>query len=195
MDHTEDSENRDEIETLRKEAQALKAIRESMGSEEFPRKVFDKVFKEDIERLLSMEEMWAHRRAPEPLDWDKISQEALGVGKDVAQRDQAVWTVAENFAVFADSVLRLSNRLEELKANADTGNAPPVLSFDKDDVDTLDFVAAAANLRSHIFGIETRSKFDIKRELFSPSVFRTPLTLMLQKWRVILSLRSPLPTR
>ncbi|EKG19357.1 hypothetical protein MPH_03220 [Macrophomina phaseolina MS6] len=163
LDHTEDSENRDEIETLRKEAQALKAIRESMGSEEFPRKVFDKVFKEDIERLLSMEEMWAHRRAPEPLDWDKISQEALGVGKDVAQRDQAVWTVAENFAVFADSVLRLSNRLEELKANADTGNAPPVLSFDKDDVDTLDFVAAAANLRSHIFGIETRSKFDIKQ--------------------------------
>ncbi|KAK7707240.1 E1 ubiquitin-activating protein uba2 [Botryosphaeria dothidea] len=163
VDHTEDSENMEEIENLRKEARALKAIRESMGSEEFPRKVFDKVFKEDVDRLLSMKEMWAHRRAPEPLDWDKISQEALGVGPDIAQRDQAVWTVAENFAVFADSMRRLSNRLEELKANAETGNAPPVLSFDKDDVDTLDFVAAAANLRSHIFGIETRSKFDIKQ--------------------------------
>jgi len=30
-------------------------------------------------------------------------------------------------------------------------------------VDTLDFVTASANLRSHIFGIETRSKFDIKQ--------------------------------
>ncbi|KAL1624015.1 E1 ubiquitin-activating protein uba2 [Neofusicoccum ribis] len=163
LDHTEDSENKEEIQNLRKEAQALKAIRDSMGSEEFPRKVFEKVFSEDIERLLSMKEMWAHRRAPEPLEWDKISQEALGVGPGIAQRDQAVWTVVENFAVFTDSVRRLSNRLEELKANADTGNAPPVLSFDKDDVDTLDFVASAANLRSYIFGIETRSKFDIKQ--------------------------------
>lgn len=40
----------------------------------------------------------------------------------------------------------------------------PILVFDKDDVDTLDFVAASANLRSTIFGIEPRSKFDIKRE-------------------------------
>jgi len=38
-----------------------------------------------------------------------------------------------------------------------------VLTFDKDDEDTLDFVAATANLRSLIFGIETRSKFDIKQ--------------------------------
>ncbi|KAK0659990.1 SUMO-activating enzyme subunit 2 [Lasiodiplodia hormozganensis] len=163
LDHTEDSENREEIENLRKEAQALKSIRQSMGSESFPRKVFEKVFKEDIERLLSMKEMWAHRRAPEPLDWEKISQHARGAGSDIARSDQAIWTVGENFAVFNDSIRRLSARLEELKANTDTGNAPPVLSFDKDDVDTLDFVAAAANLRSCIFGIETRSKFDIKQ--------------------------------
>lgn len=38
-----------------------------------------------------------------------------------------------------------------------------LLSFDKDDDDILDFVASSANLRSIIFGIETRSKFDIKR--------------------------------
>lgn len=38
-----------------------------------------------------------------------------------------------------------------------------MLTFDKDDEDTLDFVAATANLRSVIFGIETRSKFDIKQ--------------------------------
>ncbi len=39
----------------------------------------------------------------------------------------------------------------------------PVLVFDKDDEDALDFVAASANLRSIIFGIESKSKFDIKQ--------------------------------
>jgi len=42
-------------------------------------------------------------------------------------------------------------------------SVPAVLTFDKDDEDTLDFVAATANMRAIIFGIEPRSKFDIKR--------------------------------
>lgn len=164
MDFHEDSENMEEIGNLRRESQALKRIRGSMGSEDFPRLVFNKVFKEDIERLRSMEEMWKTRRAPEALDYDKLSEEALGVGSAIAQKDQVVWTVAENFAVFVDSLRRLSNRLEETRANADMGNSTAILTFDKDDVDTLDFVAASANLRSHVFGIDTRSKFDIKRK-------------------------------
>ncbi|KAF2728748.1 ubiquitin-activating enzyme E1 3 [Polyplosphaeria fusca] len=163
LDHSEDSENVKEIANLRKESQALKRIRDSMGSDEFPRLMFDKVFKEDIERLCSMEDMWKSRRPPQALDYNTLTEEALGVGLAVAQKDQVVWTVAENFAVFLDSLRRLSNRLEELKANAKTGNAPPILSFDKDDTDTLDFVASSANLRSHVFGIEMRSKFDIKQ--------------------------------
>lgn len=40
----------------------------------------------------------------------------------------------------------------------------PIISFDKDDDDTLDFVAASANIRSHIFDIEKKSKFEIKRK-------------------------------
>jgi ubiquitin-like 1-activating enzyme E1 B len=163
MDKSESSENAGEIENLRREAIALQRIRQSMGSEDFPRLVFDKVFKEDIERLRSMEDMWMNRRAPEPLDFDQLSHEALGVGEEIAHKDQVVWTLAENFAVFVHSLKRLSNRLEEIRANTDMGNSTPILTFDKDDVDTLDFVAASANLRSHVFGIETRSKFDIKR--------------------------------
>lgn len=136
-----------------------------MGSKEFPRKVFDKVFKEDIERLRSMEDMWKNKTPPTALDYDALSQEAVGVGSAVAQKDQVEWTPAENFAVFLDSIRRLSDRLEETRVNADTGDAPPILTFDKDDDDTLDFVAAAANLRSTVFGIHRRSKFDIKRML------------------------------
>lgn len=43
------------------------------------------------------------------------------------------------------------------------GATEPMISFDKDDEDTLDFVTASANIRSTIFGIETKSKFDIKQ--------------------------------
>ncbi|KAF2856430.1 ubiquitin-activating enzyme E1 3 [Plenodomus tracheiphilus IPT5] len=163
LDHSEDADNANEVANLQKEAHALKHIRESMGSEEFPRKVFNKVFKEDIERLRSMEDMWRTKRPPEALDYEALEQDALGVGNAVAQQDQVTWSVAENFAVFVDSLRRLSNRLEEQRARTDVGNAVPILSFDKDDVDTLDFVVASANLRSHIFGIEMRSKFDIKQ--------------------------------
>lgn len=172
LDHSEDAENANEVANLRKEAQALKRIRESMGSDNFPRLVFEKVFKEDIDRLRSMEDMWKTKRAPEALDYDKLTQEALGSGPAVASQDQVVWTLAENFAVFVDSLRRLSNRLEEIRAKPEVGNAAPILTFDKDDVDTLDFVAASANLRSHIFGIETRSKFDIKRRHSAPEFYQ-----------------------
>ncbi|KAF2239006.1 ubiquitin-activating enzyme E1 3 [Viridothelium virens] len=163
LDHSEDADNAEEIAKLREESQALKRLRKSMGSEDFPRLVFKKVFKEDIERLRSMEDMWKARGPPEALDLDTITQQSLGTGPAIAQQDQVAWTLAENYAVFSDSMRRLGNRLEEARANADLGNAQPILTFDKDDEDTLDFVAAAANLRSTIFGIESRSKFDIKQ--------------------------------
>lgn len=37
-----------------------------------------------------------------------------------------------------------------------------VLSFDKDDDDTLDFVLATANLRAIAYGIETKTRFQVK---------------------------------
>lgn len=41
-------------------------------------------------------------------------------------------------------------------------SADATITFDKDDNDTLDFVAASANIRSHIFHIPTHTKFQIK---------------------------------
>ncbi|KAI9687726.1 MAG: E1 ubiquitin-activating protein uba2 [Bathelium mastoideum] len=163
LDHSEDADNAEEIAKLREESQALKRLRKSMGSEDFPRQVFNKVFKEDVERLRSMEDMWKTRQPPEVLNLDTIALNALGTGTAIALQDQNVWTLGENYAVFADSMKRLGNRLEEARANVDLGNAQPILTFDKDDEDTLDFVAAAANLRSFVFEIERKSKFDIKQ--------------------------------
>lgn len=61
------------------------------------------------------------------------------------------------------SLRRLSTRLQTSQTQSGIDAVAPVLTFDKDDEDTLDFVAASANLRSIIFGIESKSKFDIKQ--------------------------------
>ena len=135
-----------------------------MGSEDFPRKIFEKVFKDDINRLRSMEDMWKTRKRPNPLDFDALSQTASSIKPAVACQDQKAWTEAENFTVFCDSLHRLSARLQQAQASTtDISSVPPVLSFDKDDMDTLDFVAATANLRSLVFGIEPKSKFEVKQ--------------------------------
>ncbi|KAI9728125.1 MAG: E1 ubiquitin-activating protein uba2 [Chrysothrix sp. TS-e1954] len=163
LDTTEDSGNAKEIETLRQEARALKVIRESMGSADFPRRVFQKVFSDDIKRLRGMEDMWQSRRKPDVLSYDDLSAQASEDGRHVDHDDQAVWTTAQNFAVFSKSLQELSARLEQLRATSEHENAPPILTFDKDDDDSLDFVTSAANLRAIIFGIEPKSEFEVKQ--------------------------------
>ncbi|MCJ1472527.1 E1 ubiquitin-activating protein uba2 [Lambiella insularis] len=161
LDHSEDADNAEEIENLRRESQVLKDIRRSMGSHDFVRNVFTKVFTDDVVRLRSMEDMWRIRKPPEPLDFDELAKGSVGIGVEVCHKDQRSWSIVENFVVFSDSLQRLSVRSKQ-SLPLET-MAPSMLTFDKDDEDTLDFVAATANLRSSIFGIETRSKFDIKQ--------------------------------
>ena len=120
-----------------------------------------------------MEDMWKTRKPPEALDFSSVALDDLDAASTIAQRHQNVWNLAENRAVFADSIRRLGKRLEEAKASADLGSAQPVLTFDKDDEDTLDFVAAAANLRSIVFDIEKKSKFDIKRKYKAEQLYTT----------------------
>lgn len=144
----------------------MKKIRESVGSEEFPQLLFDKVFKADIERLRSMEDMWKSREPPKPMDYKTVMDKAgdAAASKDAILQDgQKVWTLEESLVVFNDSLGRLSKRMLELK-KAHNGSGPaPTIEFDKDDDDTLDFVAASANIRSTIFGIERKSRFDTKQ--------------------------------
>ncbi|KAM5500176.1 E1 ubiquitin-activating protein uba2 [Microsporum canis] len=162
LDHSEDADNAGEIENLRQEAKALKEIRNSMPSEEFTEKVFEKVFYKDIARLQTIEEMWKSRPAPQPLSYGPLVEESKGIDTSICSDDQKIWTVAQNFVVFRDSILRLKKRLLDAQPDAIDGDKA-ILSFDKDDIDTLDFVAASSNLRAAIFGLEAKSKFDIKR--------------------------------
>jgi ubiquitin-like 1-activating enzyme E1 B len=155
-----------EIEELKRESEALKKIREAVGTEEFPKMLFDKVFNADVERLRSVEDMWKSRRAPEPLQYEALLSKA---GEAAASKDgilangQGVWSLEESLIVFNDSLDRLSKRLLELKKLKDPSGPEPIITFDKDDEDTLDFVAASANIRSTIFGIDRKSRFDIKQ--------------------------------
>jgi ubiquitin-like 1-activating enzyme E1 B len=50
-----------------------------------------------------------------------------------------------------------------MQANSTSGDEKSIITFDKDDVDTLDFVTATANLRATVFHLEQKSKFDTKR--------------------------------
>ena len=100
-----DTATAEEIEKLRQEAQALKQIKEAMGSDSFPKLLFNKVYKDDIIRLRSMEEMWKTRRPPEPLDFATIFEDVgeARIEKDNVIRDgQIVWTLQENVVVFKD---------------------------------------------------------------------------------------------
>lgn len=146
----------EEVAKLKEEAEALKKIRRLMGQSEFAQEVFNKVFYDDIERLRSMSEMWQSRKAPQSLRFESVSIDANPVkqGQDLALQDQAVWSLHDNLKVFCYAVETLSERV----AAGET-----VIEFDKDDKDTLDFVAAAANLRSHIFGIPLNSEWEIKQ--------------------------------
>ncbi|KAL1898705.1 E1 ubiquitin-activating protein uba2 [Ceratocystis pirilliformis] len=162
FDHSQDAENSAEIEELRKESTALKAIRNSIGKLEFSKMLFTKVFDTDIQRLLSMQDMWKGKRSPVALSFEECYQKMdVSTTDEVLKRGQDVWSVQENLAVFMDSLERLGNRI--LNIQADKTNEKPCITFDKDDEDTLDFVASAANLRAHIFGIATKSRFDIKQ--------------------------------
>ncbi|KAI2631643.1 hypothetical protein GGS21DRAFT_491543 [Xylaria nigripes] len=166
LDTSENEDNTKEIAELKKESEALRKIRESVGTEKFPQMLFDKVFNQDIARLRLMEDMWKSRSPPEPLEYELVTRQATeaSAAKESIIRDgQKVWTLEENLVVFNDSLARLSKRILDLKSQHGDHSPQVTISFDKDDEDTLDFVAASANIRSYVFGIERKSRFDIKQ--------------------------------
>ena len=104
-----------------------------------------------------MEELWKDRKKPDPLDIMVLEEQEKFSGS-LLDWDQKPWTIKENFRVFKESLSTLSLSLlsqREMDSEA-------TLSFDKDDEAALNFVTAAANLRAHIFGIQTESRFKIK---------------------------------
>ena len=97
----------EEIANLKKEADALKAIKAAIGTPEFASLVFEKVFNTDIQRLLSMSDMWKSRTPPTPLkfgDYFVPSDEQIA---KTAIDDQRVWDLPANIAVFKHRYVQL----------------------------------------------------------------------------------------
>ncbi|XP_067905139.1 SUMO-activating enzyme subunit 2 isoform X1 [Heterodontus francisci] len=126
-----------------------------------PVKIFNKLFRDDIKYLLTMDQLWRKRKAPIPLDWSKVEKlETSSPPQQTATcqaglKDQQVLDVKSYAHLFARSVDHLKARLAE---KGDGGE----LVWDKDDPPAMNFVTAAANLRMHIFSMNMKSKFDVK---------------------------------
>lgn len=122
-----------------------------------PVKLFNKLFKDDIMYLLTMDKLWKKRKAPTPLDWQQLEnsvrpQEDTPVS---GLKDQQVLGVWGQCQLFQQSVETLSSQLQDKGEGAE-------LVWDKDDPPAMDFVTAAANLRMHIFSMNMKSRFDVK---------------------------------
>lgn len=111
VDHTADESNGTsttnetliivkEIANLKKEAEALKAIKQAMGTPDFASLVFEKVFNTDIHRLLSMSDMWKSRTPPKPLKYSDYPLPSDDQIEQIAKDDQPVWDLPTNIAVF-----------------------------------------------------------------------------------------------
>uniref|UniRef100_A0A8C6SFK8 SUMO-activating enzyme subunit 2 n=1 Tax=Neogobius melanostomus TaxID=47308 RepID=A0A8C6SFK8_9GOBI len=114
-----------------------------------PVKLFNKLFKDDIMYLLTMDKLWKKRKAPTPLDWNKSETSSAGL------KDQQVLGVWGYCKLFQQSVETLRSQLQEKGEGAE-------LVWDKDDLPAMDFVTAASNIRMHIFSMNMKSRFDVK---------------------------------
>jgi len=131
-------------------APPLLKLQEGEAPAAFARRVFATVFHDNVQLLLSMDSLWKERTPPQPL---RVEEMALPAALTLAEVETRPWTAEENAAVLLHTIeTMLTTRAEEVGC----------LKFDKDDPDALDFVTAAANLRSENFHIPTLSRWDVK---------------------------------
>lgn len=120
-----------------------------------PEKIFNKLFYDDINYLLSMSNLWKSRTPPNPAKWDALEEDGEAAPTDTVLRDQKALSLTESAKVFGESITALKADFEKL-AEGDH------LVWDKDDKHAMDFVAACANIRAQIFNIPRKSRFEIK---------------------------------
>ncbi|KYQ93777.1 sumo-activating enzyme subunit 2 [Tieghemostelium lacteum] len=123
--------------------------------------VFHKIFYTDIDKLSRMKEMWKDKSPPKPLLLDSQLNNGDNSNNTTTTtngesnhqlKDQKLWSLHENITMFLECLDRLKERNEK------DGS----LTWDKDDEWSMNFVTAASNIRSSIFGIPMKSKFDVK---------------------------------
>ncbi|KAJ1305508.1 hypothetical protein OPQ81_000515 [Rhizoctonia solani] len=149
-------ENASEIAALKEEAQAFKSVRALLRTpttdqtDKAASAVFAKIYDQDVKRLLGMADMgvFVDSRKEAASGKDKAESGAAGAGL----KDQKALSLKETVELFDDSLRRLAARII----------TEDIITFDKDDDDTLDFVTANANLRAYAYGIEQKTRWEVK---------------------------------
>lgn len=143
-----------EINRIKQETNELRDLQKIIVEQDFDRipYILQKLFIDDIAKLLLIENLWKNRTKPSLLDESIIKNNCREVEEKKSLNE--VWDINYIIQKFVTVTKKLSRRMQK------EGNH---IEFDKDDEDTLEFVAMAANIRSHIFHIPMKSVFDIKQ--------------------------------
>ncbi|CAR27987.1 hypothetical protein ZYGR_0N04750 [Zygosaccharomyces rouxii] len=147
------TDDKEEIERIKQETNELHDLQQIVHHQDKVHitDILKKLFVKDIEKLLQLDNLWKSRAKPTPLTDDLI--DSAKDGHDSTDLN-AIWSLEEQISQFINVTEKLMDRIVEEDYN---------IEFDKDDQDTLVFVATAANIRSHIFGIPIKTVFDIKQ--------------------------------
>lgn len=155
---SKETDDEEEIKRIVLEANELHELKRAVDSADFAHRVIVKIYDDDVEKALRLESLWKTRQKPVPIQYEakhlaEIERMVLS-NEAVADKETKLWSLAENLYVLYTSTKALQARNQ---------GGESTISFDKDDEDTMNFVAAAANLRSAVFHIPVKTKFDIKQ--------------------------------
>ncbi|CCF58513.1 hypothetical protein KAFR_0E03620 [Kazachstania africana CBS 2517] len=144
----------DEINRIRQETNELQELQNIVVSQQENRihEIIEKLFVHDINKLLLIENLWKTRTEPTPLDITNIQNVSDEPSKKLNLSE--IWTINDQVQQLVHVTKKLMKRMPKEQNH---------IEFDKDDQDTLEFVATTANIRSHIFNIPIKSVFDIKQ--------------------------------
>ena len=110
------------------------------------------LFHSDIIEQASMTEKWVDKQAPVPIAIDLILDAPFPASPSNSD-SQSILSVAEYMQMFLGSVSTILSQRAELIGQ---------LTFSKDDPVSVDFVAAASNLRMHNYHIPLKSRWEIE---------------------------------
>uniref|UniRef100_A0A2S2PG54 SUMO-activating enzyme subunit n=1 Tax=Schizaphis graminum TaxID=13262 RepID=A0A2S2PG54_SCHGA len=117
-----------------------------------PKKLLKKIFNDDIQYLLSMEDLYKDKEIkPVLLDEAFFNQEQVDYDH---VPDSVVLTLEQCISMFLDCISSIKQKLEASENQC--------LVWDKDDDDFMNFIVSTTNIRSAIFNIPFKSHFDIK---------------------------------
>uniref|UniRef100_A0AAV1UJ89 SUMO-activating enzyme subunit n=1 Tax=Peronospora matthiolae TaxID=2874970 RepID=A0AAV1UJ89_9STRA len=136
--------------------------------QEYACNVFRGLFDFEIKKRLEMKTYETAAKRPCPLVLEDIVGtnivQAISLNETVATKqsndgkawsDRDVWSVSECVTRFVSCITRI---LGSEQARANLGS----YEFDKDDINAMEFVTAAANLRASVFSIEMESLYNCK---------------------------------